>query len=329
MRRVGFGLALLCIAFGTVSASAQDKYPSKPVKIVVPYAPGGATDIVARILGEQLRQITGQSFVVENKPGANGIVAINEMVNAKPDGYTLMIGNVTTNTITPVLTPAKVPNYDKNVVAISRIVDIPEFLVVTTTNFNVKSVPELIEYAKKNPGKLRYGTVGAGSYPHYDMAFFAKKAGDLDMIAIHNKNGASGVINDMITGDTQASFLNVASTAAQVKAGKLRPLALVVNHQRLPEFPDVPTMQEIGYPGVGTIAWQGLFAPAGTPREVLETIFKASVQALQAPSVVDAFKKQNFNIVPNKSLDDAKAWLADEIKTWKDITTQVKIETAE
>ena len=101
MRRVGFGLALLCIAFGTVTASAQDKYPSKPVKIVVPYAPGGATDIVARILGDQLRQITGQSFVVENKPGANGIVAINEMVNAKPDGYTLMIGNVTTNTITP------------------------------------------------------------------------------------------------------------------------------------------------------------------------------------------------------------------------------------
>jgi len=328
MRRLGLGLALLCLAFGSVAASAQDKYLSKPVKIVVPYAPGGATDIVARILGEQLKQITGQSFVVENKPGANGIVAINEMVNSKPDGYTLMIGNVTTNTITPVLTPAKVPNYDKNVVAISRLVDIPEFLVVTTTNFNVKTVPELIEYAKKNPGKLRYGTVGAGSYPHYDMAFFAKKAGNLDMIAIHNKNGASGVINDMITGDTQASFLNVASTAAQVKAGKLRPLALV-NHQRLPEFPDVATMQELGYPGVGTIAWQGLFAPAGTPKDVLETIFKASVQALQAPPVVDAFKKQNFNIVPNKSLDDAKAWLADEIKTWKDITSQVKIEAAE
>jgi tripartite-type tricarboxylate transporter receptor subunit TctC len=250
------------------------------------------------------------------------------MVNAKPDGYTLMIGNVTTNAITPVLTPAKVPNYDKNVVPVTVVNDIPEFLVVTTNNFSVKSVPELIEYAKKNPGKLRYGTVGAGSYPHYDMAFFAKKAGDLDMIAIHNKNGASGVINDMITGDTQASFLNVASTAAQIKAGKLRPLALV-NHQRLPEFPDVPTMQEIGFPGVGTIAWQGLFAPAGTPKEVLETLFKASVQALASPTVVEAFKKQNFNIVPNKSLDDSKAWLADQIKIWKDITTAVKIETAE
>jgi tripartite-type tricarboxylate transporter receptor subunit TctC len=336
MKRICLVGALLSLAFGIVAgfaqgftnALAQDKYPSKPVKIIVPYAPGGATDIVARILGDQLRQILGQSFIVENKPGANGIVAINELVNARPDGYTLMIGNVTTNAITPVLTPAKVPNYDKNVVPVSNIVDIPAFLLVTTTNFTVKSVAELVDYAKKNPGKLRYGTVGAGSYPHYDMAFFARKAGDLDMIAIHNKAGASGIINDMITGDTQVCFLNAASSAAQIKAGKLRPLA-VVNHRRLPEFPAVATMQEIGYPDVGTIAWQGLFAPGGTPKEVLDTIFKAATQALAAPPVVDAFQKQNFNIVPSKSLDDAKAWLAGEIKSWKDITTAVKIETAE
>src|SRR5260370_5752457 len=190
MKRFCWAAALLSLASGSVAdiapALAQDKYRSKPVKIVVPYAPGGATDIVARILGEKLRQILGQSIIVENKPGANGIVAINEMVSSRPDGYTLMIGNVTTNAITPVLTPAKVPNYDKNVVPVSNIVDIPAFLVVTTTNFNVKSVAELVDYAKKNPGKLRYGTVGAGSYPHYDMAFFAKKAGDLHMIAIHN-----------------------------------------------------------------------------------------------------------------------------------------------
>jgi tripartite-type tricarboxylate transporter receptor subunit TctC len=144
------------------------------------------------------------------------------------------------------------------------------------------------------------------------MAFFAKKAGDLDVIAIHNKAGASGIINDMITGDTQASFLNAASSAAQIRAGKLRPLAMV-NHQRLPEAPDVPTMQESGYPGVGTIAWQGLFAPGATPREALDMLFKATIQAPQAPPVVEAFHKQNFNIVPSKSLDDAKAWLAAQI----------------
>jgi tripartite-type tricarboxylate transporter receptor subunit TctC len=327
MKRIWSLAALLCLALG-FPAAAQDKYPVKPVKIIVPYAPGGATDIVARIVGDQLRQVLGQPVVVENKPGANGIVAINEVVNSRPDGYTLMIGNVTTNTITPVLTPAKLPNYDKNIVPISRLVDIPAFLLVTTTNFNAKSVPELVEYAKKNPGKLRYGTTGAGSYPHFDMAFFAKKAGDLDLTAIHNKAGASGVINDMITGDTQASFLNVASTAAQVRAGKLRPVALV-NHQRLPEFAEIATMQEIGYPGVGTIAWQGLFAPAGTPKEALEAIFKACMQAMQAAPVVEAFKKQNFNSVPNQSLDDARVWLAAEMTAWKNITSTVQIEIAE
>ena len=328
MKRVVLFTAVLCLALANGAACAQDKYPAKPVKIVVPYAPGGATDIVARILSEQLRQSLGQSFVVENKPGANGIVAINELVNSRPDGYTLMIGNVTTNAITPVLTPGKVPNYDKKVAPVTNLVDIPAFLLATTTNFNVKSVPELVDYARKNPGKLRYGTVGAGSYPHYDMAYFAKKAGDLDMIAIHNKAGAAGIINDMITGDTQVAFVNAASSAAQIKAGKLYPLA-VVNGQRLPEYPNVPTMQEAGYPDVGTIAWQGLFAPAAAPKDVLDTIFKAAVEALQAPAVMDAFSKQNFIVVPSRSLDDAKAWLAGQITSWKNITTAVKIETAE
>jgi tripartite-type tricarboxylate transporter receptor subunit TctC len=116
--------------------------------------------------------------------------------------------------------------------------------------------------------------------------------------------------------------------AAQIRAGKLRPLA-VVDHQRLSGYPDIATMQELGYPGVGTIAWQGLFAPGGTPKEVLETLFRVSVQALAARPVIDAFHKQNFNIVPSKSLDDAKAWLAAELKSWKEITSTVKIETAE
>ena len=136
------------------------------------------------------------------------------------------------------------------------------------------------------------------------------------------------MINDLVSGDTQISFLNVASTAAMVKSGQLRPLAMV-NHDRLPEYPDVATMQELGFPGVGTLAWQAMFAPAGTPKEVLETLFKASVEAMKAPSVQEAFKKQNFNVVPNKSLDDAKTWLAGEIDTWKKISGEVKIEMAE
>lgn len=328
-----FQAALLCVvalALGGVEARAQSAtYPDRPVKILVPYAPGGATDIVARIIGEQMRQSLGQPVVIENKPGANGIIAVEEMARAKPDGHTLLVGNVTTNAIAPVLYRKRYQiDYDKDVVPVQRLVDIPAFLLATATNFEPKTVAELIDHAKKNPGKVRYGSVGAGSYPHYDMAYFAKRAGDLDMIAIHNKAGASGVINDMVTGDTQASFLNVASTAAMVKAGKLRPLALV-NQARLPEYPDVPTMKEVGYPDVGTSAWQAMFAPAGTPKEVLERLAKASLEAMQAPASQEVFKKQNFNIAPNASLDDAKAWLAGEMAAWKKISDEVKIETAE
>jgi tripartite-type tricarboxylate transporter receptor subunit TctC len=330
MRRIGVTLlAAAGLAFALAQAAAQDKFPSKPVKILVPYAPGGATDIVARIVAEPIRQSLGQSFVVENKPGAFGILAIEEMARARPDGYTIQVGNVSTNAITPVIFASKFKvNYDRDVAPVTNLIDVPAFLVMTTTNFAVKDVKELVDYAKKNPGKLRYGTVGAGSYPHFDMAYFAKRAGDLDMIAIHNKAGASGVINDMITGDTQASFLNVASTAAQVRAGKLKPIA-VVNRERLAAYPDVPTMAEVGFPDVGTVAWNAMFAPAGTPKPVLETLHKAAVEALQAPAAKEALTKQNFNIVPSKSVDEAKAWLAGEIATWQKITAAVKIDVTE
>ncbi len=320
------GVALACLVAAAGTARAQDKYPSKPIKIVVPYVPGGATDIVARILADQLGKNLGQTVFVENKPGAFGIVAIEDMVKSGADGYTLMIGNVSTNAITPIIYPQKFKiDYAKDVVAITDVVDIPAMLVATTKNFDVKSVAELIDYAKKNPGKVRYGTVGPGSYPHYDMEYFAKRAGGLEMTAIPNKAGATGVINDMLNGSTQVTFLNAASAGPQVKAGGLRALA-VVNHARLPDFPDVPTMQELGFPGVGTIAWQGLFAPAATPKPVLQTVFNATVAAMKSPAVSEAFQKQLFNTVPNASLDDAQKWLAGEMDTWRKITGEVKIE---
>jgi tripartite-type tricarboxylate transporter receptor subunit TctC len=323
-------LSAACLALGMATASAQDKYPSRPIKVIVPYAPGGATDIVARIVGDEFQKITGQGFVVLNKPGAFGLLAIDEMAKSAPDGYTLMIGNVTTNAITPILYSKKLSiNYAKDVVAVTNLVDVPAFLMATAANdFASKTVPELIAYAKKNPGAVRYGTVGVGSYPHYDMAYFAKRAGDLDMAALPNKNGAAGVIQDMLRGDVQAAFLNVASSAGMVQAGKLRPLA-VVNHTRLPEYPDIPTMQEIGYPEVGTVAWQGLFAPAATPKPVLEALFQAVTKAMQLPETIEKLNKQNFNIVPNKSLADAKTWLADEMKHWETITSSVKIDIAQ
>ncbi len=324
-----FALVAGCLALLITAASAEDKYPSRPIRVLVPYAPGGATDLVARIVSDEFQKITGYGFVVINKPGASGLLAIDEMVKSTPDGYTLMLGNVTTNAITPILYPKKLTaNYLRDVVAVTRIIDVPAFLTATTENFPVKTIGEFVAYAKQNPGKLRYGTVGAGSYPHYDMAYLALRAGDLDMAALPNKNGAVGVIQDLLRGDTQVAFLNVASAAPLVQAKQLRPLALV-NPTRLPEYPDVPTMQEAGFADVGTLAWQALFAPAGTPKPVLEALYRAVNKAMQSPDVLDKFKVQNFNVVPNKSLDEAQQWLAGELDHWKTMTEKVKIEVAQ
>lgn len=328
MRQLGTMVAsVLLFAIGG-AANAQDGYPSRVVKIIVPYAPGGATDIVARVLGEELHQSLGQPFVIENKPGAYGIIAIEAMSRSRPDGHTLMIGNVSTNAITPLLFRQKFSiNYERDVVAVSRVVDVPAFVAATMTDFPPRTFAEFITYARANPGTVRYGTVGAGSYPHFDMALLAHKAG-LDMIHIPNKSGASGIINDMLRGDVQVSFINVASSGPMVQAGQLRPLA-VVNDRRLPEYPDVPTMAEVGYPGVGTLAWNALFAPAGTPREVLEKIHRAVVAAAKTEAVIKAFEKQHFRLVPNASVDEANAWLAGEIASWRRINDEVKIEVAE
>jgi tripartite-type tricarboxylate transporter receptor subunit TctC len=318
-------LVTLGVAAIPVAAGAQDKYPSKPVKIVVPYAPGGATDITSRLFGEQLRQILGQQFVVESKPGAFGIIATEEMARSKPDGYTLMVGNVSTNAITPVLFQKKYAiNFERDVVSVSRLVIYPSFLITTTKNFDVKSVAELLAYAKKNPGKLRYTSAGVGSFPHFDMEIFARRAG-VDMLHVPNKTGAAGMINDLVVGDAQTAFLNVASGAAMIRAGNLRPIALLAE-KRLAEYPDVPTLAEAGFPGVGTLHWQSMLAPANTPKEVLETLFNAIGKAASAQALLDGFKKQHVSVKLNDSLAESQTWLKGEIANWRKIVGEVKIE---
>ncbi len=318
-------LSVLGLITAPLTAGAQDKYPSKPVKIIVPYAPGGATDITARIFGEQLKNILGQQFVVESKPGAFGILGIEDMARSKPDGYTVFIGNVSTNAITPVLYENKFSiNFSKDVLSVSRLAIYPSFLMVTTTNFDVKNVKDLVDLAKKNPGKVRYSSAGVGSFPHYDMEVFARRAG-VEMNHIPNKTGAAGMINDLVVGDAQVAVINAASTAAMVKAGKMRPIA-VVAEQRLAEFPDVPTLAEAGFPNVGTLHWQSMFAPAATPKDVLATLFKGIQDASKVPQLQDAFAKQLVSVKLNDSLGESQTWLNSEIANWKKITAEIKID---
>lgn len=328
MKRLALALLpTLAFAIGG-PAAAQDKYPSKPVKIVVPYAPGGATDITARIFGEHMKNALGQPFVVENKPGAFGILGIEEMARSKPDGYTLFIGNVSTNAITPILFQKKFNiNYERDVVSVSRMAIYPSFVITTTANFDVKNIKELQDHAKKHPGKVRYTSAGVGSFPHFDMEVLARRMG-VDMVHIPNKTGAAGMINDLVVGDAQVAVLNAASSAAMIKAGKLRPIA-VIAEQRLKEYPDVPTLAEAGYPNVGTLHWQGMLAPAQTPKPVLETIFKAVQEASKVPALQATFAKQLVSIRPNTSLADAQTWLKGELDNWRKITKEVKIDMTE
>jgi hypothetical protein len=165
-------LALFVLTFEqAIAQSAQDSYPNRLIRIVVPFAPGGTTDIVARTLSEELRNILGQPVIVENKPGADGIIAIQELLRTGADGYTLMIGNVATNAVGPLFHAGKLPfAYDRDVVPVMRLVDIPAVLVATTRNFPPQSLSELIAYAREHPGEVNYGTPGIGNYVHYDLS---------------------------------------------------------------------------------------------------------------------------------------------------------------
>ncbi|HEX9464567.1 MAG TPA: tripartite tricarboxylate transporter substrate binding protein [Alphaproteobacteria bacterium] len=316
IRRSAAALAVMLAVAGP--AAAQDKFPSRPVKILVPYGPGGATDILARVMAEGMRQSLGQSFVVENKPGAFGIVALEELARSRADGYTLFVGNVSTNAITPMLFSKKMSfNYADTIIPITRLADLPAFLLATTNDFPPKSVAEFVAYAKQRPGQLKYATVGVASFPHYDMIMFSKKAG-LDMIDIPLKGGATEAVTNMAAGEEQVAFLNVATTAPLIKAGHVRPLAAVADN-RLADYPDVPTMAEAGYPGIGTQQWQAVFARAGTSKPILDALFKAATAAVKSPQADKIFAPQYIRALPSASLDEAKHWLQEETEAWRKI----------
>src|SRR4051812_19863088 len=258
-----FIAALFCIGLAA-AAAAQDAYPSKPVRIIVPYGPGGATDIIARIVAQRLTESLGQTFLVENRPGANGNLALEAAAKATPDGYTLFVGNVSTNTINEnVFAKQLTIKPSRDLAGIAKLIDIPHVVVVNAA-FPANSIAELIAAAKKDPGKINFCSVGLGSYPHLDMERFMKASGT-QMTHVPYKGGAGQAIPAMLAGEVQVGFLNMASLLPHIKSGRIRAIA-ATTAQRLPELPDVPTMAEQGYAGIGTNAWQGMFAPAATPK---------------------------------------------------------------
>src|SRR3989454_8486935 len=221
-------------------AQSADSYPNRPVKILVPYAPGGATDIIARHLSTKLQEVLGQPFVVENRAGASGNIALEAAAKAPADGYTLLVGNVSTNAINESTFADVLPiKPSRDLIAISELVEIPHVLVAATS-FPPNSVAEMIQWAKRSPGTINYASAGLGTYPHLDMLRLAKAAG-IEMTHIPYKGGAGQMLPALLAGEVQLSFINLSSTIEQIKAGRLKAIATTAP-SRLAELPNVATM---------------------------------------------------------------------------------------
>jgi tripartite-type tricarboxylate transporter receptor subunit TctC len=306
------------------TAAAQENYPSRPVKMLVPYGPGGATDIIARIVAQHLTSELGQSFIVENKPGANGNLALEAVAKAAPDGYTLLVGNVSTNAINENIYAATLSiKPSRDLVGIAKLVEIPH-IVVAPAGLPANNIAELIALAKKEPGKLNFASVGIGSYPHLDMERFMKAAG-IQLTHVPYKGGAGQAIPAMIAGEVQLAFFNMASLLPHIKSGRLKALA-AVPAQRIPELPNVPTLAEQGFPGIGTNAWQGMFAPAATPKPVVDALHRAVFVALSRQETKDGLARQMMSVEVSKSPQEFTDLVRRETAAWGEFLRSTRIQ---
>jgi tripartite-type tricarboxylate transporter receptor subunit TctC len=312
---------LFCIV--AASAFAQDPYPSRPVKILVPYGPGGATDIIARIVAQRLTESLGQTFLVENRPGANGNIALEAAAKAAPDGYTLLVGNVSTNAINENTFADQLKiRPSRDLAGITKLVEIPH-IVAANAAFPPNSIAELVAAAKKEPGKINFASVGLGSYPHLDMERLMKATGT-ELTHVPYKGGAGQAIPAMIAGEVQVAFFNMASLLPHVRSGRLKALA-VVPAQRLPELPNVPTLAELGYAGIGTNAWQGMFAPAATPKPIVDKLHAAVVAALTRPEQKEALGKQMMSVEVSRSPQEFTELVRRETQGWGEFLREARI----
>jgi len=276
-------LGLLCLAWIASSASAADAYPSKSIRMVVPFNAGGTTDILARAIGQKLSEVFGQQVVVDNRAGAGGNIGADVVAKSAPDGYTLLMGTVGTHAINPSLY-AKMPfDHLKDFVPITQVAAVSNVLVVHPS-VPAKSVAELIALAKAKPGKLNFASSGNGTSIHLSGELFKTLTG-VDMVHIPYK-GSAPAITDLLGGQVNLMFDNLPSALPHIKTGKLRALG-VTSSKRAPALPDAPTIAEAGVPGFEATSWFGVFAPAGTPAAIRERFARDMAKVLEMPVVKD------------------------------------------
>lgn len=300
---------LLLILCG--SAAAQD-YPARPIRIVVPFTPGAGVDIVARAVGASLTQAWKQSMVVDNRPGAGGTIAGEMVAKANPDGYTLMLGNVSTLAIAPALNP-KLSYHPLRDFAPITLITNSENVLVLHASVPATTVKELIAYAKANPRKLNYGSSGNGTSSHLGGAMFASMAG-VEMTHVPYK-GSGPMLTDLLAGQLQLSFSSVPTALPHIKSGRLRALAVTLL-ARSATLPDLPTVQEAaGLKGFEISLWQGIVAPAATPRAIVLQLNQQIAASLRTPDLKSKLTAQGMEVVGN-SPEQFAAYIRDEIEKW-------------
>jgi tripartite-type tricarboxylate transporter receptor subunit TctC len=312
-------LAATAAALLPLPLFAQTAWPAKPVRIVVPFAAGGTTDILARALAPELSRVFGQPFIIENKPGAGGNVGADNVAKSAPDGYSLLMGTVGTHAINPALYPKMPYDHVKDFVPITLVAGVPNVLVMNPAKaeaYGIKSVPDLIRYARANPGKLNMASSGNGTSIHLSGELFKTMTGTF---MVHFPYRGSGpALLDLIGGNMDLMFDNLPSAMPQIKAGKLKALA-VTSAERSAAVADLPTIAEAGpVKGFEASSWFGLLAPAGTPMDIVNRLQQETAKALGAPALKERLLSQGA-IPSGMSPADFTKLIAAETKKWAEV----------
>jgi len=310
-------LAALVTTLAAACAFAQ-AYPTKPIRVIVPFPPGGAVDFYARVVQPPLAELLGQQIVIENKVGASGMVGAEAVAKSAPDGYTLLLGNIASLAINVGIYPKMAYDPLKDFTPVIRTVDV-NYVLVVHPSLPVKTVAELVAYAKANPGKLSYGSAGSGSLPHLGTELFKAQTGT-DMVHIPYKGGGP-MVTDLLGGNVQLVIADQANLMPHVQSGKLRALA-VATPRRSPNAPDLPTIAESGLAGFDATAWQGLVGPAGLPPDVVKRLNDAFNQVMAMPAVREKLVGGGLEPVGGTP-EQFRAFIASEIAKWTKISKDV------
>jgi tripartite-type tricarboxylate transporter receptor subunit TctC len=303
-----------------MTAMAQ-AWPSKPVRLVIPFPAGGATDIIGRVVAQKLSTALGQQVIIDNKPGAGGTIGSDLVAKAAPDGYTILLATSSTHSIGPALNP-KMP-YDavKDFSPVAHIANAPSVLVVGQS-FPATTAPELAALLKKNPGKYNFGSSGIGTYPHLAAEMFKWRAGGLFVVHIPYR-GTGLVITDLVAGQIAFLMDSIVSAQPHIKAGRVRPLA-VSGTKRSSTLPNVPTFDEAGIPGMTFSNWFGVFAPPGTPPEIVQRLNRELNAVVRSPDVIDQLEKTGAEPTSGTPEQFAKVY-RDENTNWKAVIQRANI----